>query len=169
MDTTMHDTLQTGMENKDADKKRRALLYAKIADRAVEEGYSPRNLRLQLLIDIESADLFFDMRLDDWLVADPVSFGHDIAGISMYVDRSKGFPATFGDFVPKFAKKEDEEPMRREELKKSVSEAVGRLFLVYQENSGVASGDISPDDVVRLEQLESDLTDLIISVSESNR
>jgi hypothetical protein len=61
--------------------------------------------RSTLLMDIESADNAFNMRLEDWLKADNFNFAHDVVGIVNNIDRSK-FPATeFHLFVPRFAGK----------------------------------------------------------------
>lgn len=55
------------------------------------------------MMDIESADKKFNMRLDEWLNADDFNFAHDFYGIVNNINREKGFPATdFGFFVPRF-------------------------------------------------------------------
>lgn len=79
--------------------------YVKIAIRAEEEGLYDKTMRAALLMDIESADKKFNMRLDEWLDADGFNFAHDLLGIKDNIVRDK-FPATdFGDFVPRFAGK----------------------------------------------------------------
>lgn len=60
--------------------------------------------RYRKVMDIESADKKFNMRLDEWLNADDFNFAHDFYGIVNNINREKGFPATdFGFFVPRFA------------------------------------------------------------------
>lgn len=82
--------------------KERFLMYVKVAQRA--EGMGIYNgERSTLLMDIESADNVFNMRLEDWLEADDFNFAHDVVGIVNNIDRSK-FPATeFKRFLPRFA------------------------------------------------------------------
>lgn len=59
--------------------------------------------RMGALMDIESADKKFNMRLDDWLQADDFNFAHDYCGIQNNIKRGE-FPATdFGFFLPRFA------------------------------------------------------------------
>lgn len=76
--------------------------YVKIAKRAENEGlYSGE--RISLLMDIESADQIFHLRLDDWLEANEFNFAHDLYGIMNNINRTE-FPAKdFGLFVPRFA------------------------------------------------------------------
>ena len=82
--------------------KERYLQYVKIAERAETEGLY-KGERINLLMDIESADNVFNLRLDDWLNADEFNFAHDLFGIVNNVVRDS-FPATdFGFFVPRFA------------------------------------------------------------------
>lgn len=55
-------------------------------------------------MDIESADIKFNMRLDDWLKADDFNFAYDFLGIRDSIERNNGFPAKdFAFFVPRFA------------------------------------------------------------------
>lgn len=78
------------------------MLYVEIAKRAEKSELYHGEL-VSLIMDIESADLKFNMRLNEWLEADDYNFAHDIYGILSNIDRSK-FPATdFGLFVPRFA------------------------------------------------------------------
>lgn len=81
--------------------KERFLMYVKLAQRA--EGMGIYNgERSTLLMDIESADKVFNLRLEDLLNADDGNFTHDIIGIVNNVDRSQ-FPATeFNLFVPRY-------------------------------------------------------------------
>ena len=82
--------------------KERYEKYVEIAKRAENEGIY-KGERISLLMDIESADLQFNLRLDDWLKADKFNFAHDILGIIDNINRT-GFPAKdFGFFVPRFA------------------------------------------------------------------
>lgn len=82
--------------------KERFLMYVEIAKRAEKLGIY-HGERSTLLMDIESADNAFNMRLEDWLKADNFNFAHDVIGIVNNIDRSK-FPATeFGYFLPRYA------------------------------------------------------------------
>lgn len=83
--------------------KERFLMYVKIAERAEQMGIY-HGERHALLMDIESADNAFNMRLEDWLKADNFNFAHDIVGIANNIDRSK-FPAEISRFLPRFAGK----------------------------------------------------------------
>lgn len=81
--------------------KKRYLKYVAIAERAEKEGLY-KGERISLLMDIESADEKFNLRLDDWLNADEFNFAHDLYGIMNNIVRDS-FPATdFGLFVPRF-------------------------------------------------------------------
>ena len=82
--------------------KERYMRYVAIAERAENEGLY-KGKRINLLMDIESADKKFNLRLDDWLNADEFNFAHDLYGIMNNIVRDS-FPATdFGLFVPRFA------------------------------------------------------------------
>lgn len=84
--------------------KERYSKYAEIIDRADTEGLMQGRDRLSAMMDIESADRKFNLRLDDWLTANGFNFSHDFYGISDNINRGAGFPATdFGLFVPWFA------------------------------------------------------------------
>ena len=82
--------------------KERYQKYVEIANRAENENlYSGE--RISLLMDIESADQKFHLRLDDWLKADAFNFAHDLYGITNNINRNE-FPAIdFGLFIPRFA------------------------------------------------------------------
>ena len=82
--------------------KEKFLMYVKIAQRA--EGMDLyKGERSTFLMDLESADNAFNLRLDDLLNADDGNFAHDIVGIVSNIDRSS-FPATnFGLFVPRYS------------------------------------------------------------------
>lgn len=82
--------------------RERYFKYVAICERAENDGLY-NGERINLLMDIESADKIFNLRLDDWLNADGFNFAHDIYGIMNNINRST-FPATdFGLFVPRFA------------------------------------------------------------------
>ena len=89
--------------------KERYKKYVEIAKRAEDEGIY-NGERITLLMDIESADRKFNLRLDDWLNADKFNFAHDLCGVVNNIDRTE-FPTTdFGLFVPRFAEEyEDDE------------------------------------------------------------
>lgn len=59
--------------------------------------------RLSLLMDIESADEKFNLRLEEWLAADDFNFIHDLYGIMDHIVRDKFQADDFGFFVPRFA------------------------------------------------------------------
>lgn len=82
--------------------KERFMMYVEIAKRAEEmELYSGE--RMTLLMDLESADNVFNLRLEDMLKADDFNFAHDVVGIINNINRSE-FPAKdFGLFVPRYA------------------------------------------------------------------
>lgn len=83
--------------------KNRFMKYVEICQRAENMGIS-KSERHSALMDIESADLMFTMRLDEWLAADDYNFAHDFIGIYENANRGNGFPVTdFGFFVPRFA------------------------------------------------------------------
>lgn len=82
--------------------KERYEKYVKIAERAERDGLY-NGERINLMMDIESADKKFNLRLDDWLEADKFNFAHDLYGIVDNIVRDS-FPAeNFGLFVPRFA------------------------------------------------------------------
>lgn len=83
-------------------EKERYLKYVEICERA-ERMKIDTGDRMGALMDIESADKKFNMRLDDWLQADDFNFAHDYCGIQNNIKRGE-FPATdFGFFLPRFA------------------------------------------------------------------
>lgn len=82
-------------------------LYVKICEKAEQRGYNGE--RVTLLMDIESADKKFNLRLEEMLADDGYDFVHDIQGILDNIVRDT-FPATdFGCFVPRYAGKYGEE------------------------------------------------------------
>ena len=58
--------------------------------------------RMSRMMDLESADQKFNLRLDDLLNADDENFLHDVIGIWKNSNRET-YPCTFGLFVPRFA------------------------------------------------------------------
>lgn len=57
--------------------------------------------------------------------------------------------------------------MNRETLYNLVEESVDDIFLEYQAANDIKNGDISPMQALRLEELQNELTDLIMSVGEN--
>lgn len=92
-------------KKKDAKAKReKNKKYASICARAGAMGIV-RGDAIGALMDIESADKRFNLRLDEFLEADEFNFAHDFIGIQKNIVREH-FPATdFGYFVPRFAGK----------------------------------------------------------------
>ena len=87
--------------------KERYEMLIKIEERAVSMGLKENSDALSTLMDLESADEKFHLRLDEFLAADDFNFAHDFYGIRDNINRGSGFPATdFGLFVPRFAKME---------------------------------------------------------------
>ena len=95
------------MEFAEARKKRdrnRRGKYADIMCRATVMRLMDKDEAVSVMMDIESADLKFNLRLDEWFRADDFNFAHDFTGIRNNINRENGFPATdFGFFVPRFA------------------------------------------------------------------
>lgn len=78
--------------------------YVDIMLRATVLGLMQKSEATDRMMDIESADRKFNLRLDDWKAADNFNFAHDFIGIRNNINRGNGFPATdFGLFVPRFA------------------------------------------------------------------
>lgn len=76
--------------------------YIAICIRANAFGIMEGN-PLNAIIDIDSADQKFNLRLDDFLNADEENFKHDFAGIQRNIVRNQYPAIDFGDFVPRFA------------------------------------------------------------------
>lgn len=90
--------------------KERYSKYVGIMVRATVMGYMNEADGCSTMMDIESADRKFNLRLDDWLASDDFNFAHDFLGIRKNINRCDGFPATdFGFFVPRFAGRSKEE------------------------------------------------------------
>ena len=83
-------------------KKRRSK-YADIMVRATVMGLMNTSEDVDRMMDIESADLKFNMRLDDWIKADDFNFTHDFLGIRDNIVRNEFPSKDFGFFVPRFA------------------------------------------------------------------
>lgn len=78
--------------------------YVEICNRAGGMGIIQGD-RIDALMDIESADMVFHLKLDELLKADDLNFKHDFCGIQNNIRGT--FPARdFGLFVPRFAGKE---------------------------------------------------------------
>lgn len=79
-------------------------LYNELYDRAKKMGKADMD-KTSHIMDIESADKKFNLRLEEWLNADDFNFIHDWYGIQDNILRDT-FPATdFGLFIPRFAGK----------------------------------------------------------------
>lgn len=84
------------------EKKERNRKYGAICARAKAMGIMKGDA-IGAIIDIDSADQKFNLRLDEFLEADNFNFAHDFIGIQENIVR-ESFPATdFGYFVPRFA------------------------------------------------------------------
>lgn len=84
------------------EKKKRNRKYGAICARAKAMGIMQGDA-IGTIMDIDSADQRFNLRLDEFLEADDFNFAHDFIGIQENIVRGR-FPATdFGYFVPRFA------------------------------------------------------------------
>lgn len=84
------------------EKKKRNRKYGAICARAKAMGIVQGDA-IGAIMDIDSADQRFNLRLDEFLEADDFNFAHDFIGIQENIVRGR-FPATdFGYFVPRFA------------------------------------------------------------------
>lgn len=84
------------------EKKERNRKYGAICARAKAMGIMKGDA-IGAIMDIDSADQRFNLRLDEFLEADDFNFAHDFIGIQENIVRGR-FPATnFGYFVPRFA------------------------------------------------------------------
>ena len=88
--------------------KERFLKFVKICERAEEKfGKTVINNRygerFNRMMDLQSADEIFNLRIDEFLVANDEDFYHDVFGIWTESNRET-YPCTFGLFVPRFAK-----------------------------------------------------------------
>ena len=90
-------------KEKERDRKRHSK-YVDIMLRATVLGLMQESEATERMMDIESADRKFNLRLEDWMEADNFNFANDFVGIRNNINRENGFPATdFGLFVPRFA------------------------------------------------------------------
>lgn len=86
------------------EENKRYIKYTDIMKRATMMGLMNEDENLNRMMDIESADKKFDLRLEDWLKTDDFNFSHDFLGIRDNINRNTEFPATdFGVFIPRFA------------------------------------------------------------------
>lgn len=115
------------------EEQERHLKYAAIMGRATVMGLMKEDEDIDRMMDIESADIKFNLRLDDWLEADNFNFAHDFLGIRDSINREKGFPAKdFGLFVPRFARlnrnltEEGEDYEKRQAMEKTGNFYSGR-------------------------------------------
>lgn len=76
--------------------------YVEICKRAEQMGIC-RGDRTTALMDVESADVAFCLRLDEWLAAEPFDFAHDFCGIQSNIVRDRFPSVDFGLFVPRFS------------------------------------------------------------------
>lgn len=83
-------------------KNNRFLNYVTICERAESIMPELKKYRVSNMMDIESADIAFNLRLNDWIKSDNVDFMHDFLGIINESNRDT-FPSTFGMFVPRFS------------------------------------------------------------------
>ena len=87
--------------------KERFMKHVAICDRA-EDGYNKEYIKAKFgdrcsrLMDLESADKRFNLKLDELLNADDEDFYHDVFGIWRESDRTT-YPCEFGLFVPRFS------------------------------------------------------------------
>jgi len=58
--------------------------------------------------------------------------------------------------------------MTKEELKEFLDEKINEVFLEYQTRMEIESGDIHPLEALALDELEDQMTDLILRVCERN-
>lgn len=84
------------------EKKERNRKYGAICARAKAMGIMKGDA-IGAIMDIDSADQKFNLKLDEFLEADNFNFAHDFIGIQENIV-GESFPATdFGYFVPRFA------------------------------------------------------------------
>lgn len=97
------------LQFKSREDKKRHSKYVDIMCRATVMGLMLPDEDVDRMMDIESADMKFNLRLDDWFDADDFNFAHDFIGIKYNINRENGFPATdFGLFIPRFAGSKEE-------------------------------------------------------------
>lgn len=76
-------------------------IYVNIMLRATVMGLMKKTEATDVMMDIESADLKFNLRLQDWYDA----VAHDFTGIRNNIVRNEFPSKEFGFFIPRFAGK----------------------------------------------------------------
>lgn len=84
------------------EKKERNRKYGAICARAKAMGIMKGDA-IGAIMDIDSADQKFNLRLDEFLEADNFNFAHDFIGIQENIVRESFQATDFGYFVPRFA------------------------------------------------------------------
>ena len=84
------------------EKKKRKRKYGAICARAKAMGIMQGDA-IGAIMDIDSADQRFNLRLDEFLEADNFNFAHDFIGIQENIVRGNFQETDFGYFVPRFA------------------------------------------------------------------
>lgn len=93
-------------KSEEREEKKRKSKYVDVMVRATVMGLMTPDEDVDRMMDIESADKKFNLRLTEWIEADDFNFAHDFYGIVNNINRAKGFPETdFGFFVPRFSGK----------------------------------------------------------------
>ena len=59
--------------------------------------------------------------------------------------------------------------MTKKELKNLIDNKIDEIYYAYQTSEHINSGDITPDDMFKLDDIEDQLTDLIIKSMEHNK
>lgn len=78
--------------------------YNAIIERAEKLDILPeKSDKLSILMDLESADKHFNLRLEEFLNADDFNFAHDFSGIVNNIVRNEYPSKEFNCFVPRFA------------------------------------------------------------------
>lgn len=91
--------------NEKIERLRKQNIYKQIVQKAKTLELSFQDDFLGAMMDIESADIVFDLDLDKFLNADDFNFAHDFCGIRDNIVRSEYPAKDFGLFVPRFAGK----------------------------------------------------------------
>jgi hypothetical protein len=77
-----------------------------------------------------------------------------------------GFLIQFSIFYHTFhiKRKKEELNMDKKELLELIEEKIDDVFLEYQKKNDIKSGDISPEQALRLDELQNELADLVMHV-----
>ena len=75
--------------------------YSKITKRLLDLGYNVDGTTL--MMDIESADLHFQLKLKELYEANDENFTHDVVGIMNHIDRTSLPSTNFNFFLPRYA------------------------------------------------------------------